>query len=42
MVEIDDMLDNGSFKKIAEFQAGIAHCKKHNSNLHLLQIFGPG
>jgi len=42
MVEIDDMLDNGSFKKIPEFQAGIEHCKNNNSNLHLLQIFGPG
>lgn len=42
MVEIDDMLDNGSFKKIPEFQDGLDHCKKKNSNLHLLQIFGPG
>jgi 2,3-bisphosphoglycerate-independent phosphoglycerate mutase len=42
IVEIDDMLDEGSFKKLAEFQAGITHCKKNNSNLHLLQIFGPG
>jgi len=42
MVEIDDMLDKGSFKKIPEFQAGLEHCKKKNSNLHLIQIFGPG
>lgn len=42
MVEIDDMLDNGSFKKLPEFQAGIDHCKKRHSNLHLIQIFGPG
>jgi len=42
IVEIDDMLDDGSFKKIPEFQAGIEHCKKRNSNLHLIQIFGPG
>lgn len=42
MVEIDDLLDIGKFKKIPEFQAGIDHCKKRNSNLHLLQIFGPG
>ena len=36
------MLDDGSFAKLPEFIAGIDHCRKNNSNLHLLQLFGPG
>lgn len=39
LVEIEDMLDDGSFAKLPEFQAGIDHCKKNNSNLHILQLF---
>lgn len=42
LVEIDDMLDDGSFAKLPEFKAGIAHCKKNDSTLHLIQLFGPG
>ena len=42
MVEIDEMLDSGRFAKLEEFKAGITHCKENDSNLHLLQIFGPG
>ena len=42
LVEIDDMLDNGSFAKLEEFKAWIAHCQKTGGNLHLLQLFGPG
>ncbi len=42
LVEIDDELDDGSFAKLPEFKAGIDHCKKNNSILHLLQIFWPG
>lgn len=42
LVAIDDMLDDGSFAKLSEFQLGIEHCKKNKSNLHLLQLFGPG
>ncbi|MCX6825627.1 MAG: 2,3-bisphosphoglycerate-independent phosphoglycerate mutase [candidate division SR1 bacterium] len=42
LVEIDEMLDDKSFAKIPEFQAGIAHCKENDSNLHLIQLFGPG
>lgn len=42
LVEIEDMLDDGSFAKLPEFQAGIDHCKKNNSNLHILQLFWPG
>lgn len=40
--KIDDMLDDGSFKKLREFQDGIKHCQENDSTLHLLQIFGPG
>lgn len=42
LVEIDDILNDGSFAKLPEFKAGIAHCKKNSSTLHLLQLFGPG
>jgi 2,3-bisphosphoglycerate-independent phosphoglycerate mutase len=38
-VEIEDMLNDGSFAKLAEFKNGIDHCRKNKSNLHLLQIF---
>ena len=41
-VEIEDMLDNGSFAKLSEFKAGIDHCKKNKSHLHLIQLFGNG
>gem|GEM_PF-4397664 len=36
------MLDNGSFKKLSQFQEGIRHCEKNSSTLHLIQLFGPG
>jgi 2,3-bisphosphoglycerate-independent phosphoglycerate mutase len=39
LVEIDDMLDDGSFAKLPEFKAGIAHCKENDSILHLIQLF---
>ena len=42
LVEIEDMLDDGSFAQLPEFVAGIQHCKKHDSILHLIQLFGPG
>jgi len=42
LVAIDDMLDDGSFSKLSEFQLGLEHCKKNKSNLHILQLFGPG
>ncbi len=42
LVEIDDMLDDGSFAKLPEFTQGIQHCKKNESTLHLIQLFGPG
>jgi 2,3-bisphosphoglycerate-independent phosphoglycerate mutase len=42
LVEIEDMLNDGSFAKLPEFQAGITHCQKNHSNLHILQLFGPG
>jgi 2,3-bisphosphoglycerate-independent phosphoglycerate mutase len=42
IVAIDDLLNSGEFAHIPEFVAGIAHCKKNHSNLHLIQIFGPG
>lgn len=42
LVEIDDMLHDGSFEKLTEFQAGIKHCQENSSNLHLLHIFWPG
>lgn len=42
LVEIDDILDDGSFAQLPEFIAGIEHCKKNDSVLHLLQLFGPG
>jgi 2,3-bisphosphoglycerate-independent phosphoglycerate mutase len=42
MGAIDDMLDSGSFAKLPEFIAGIQHCQKNSSTLHLIQIFGPG
>ncbi|MCX6822767.1 MAG: 2,3-bisphosphoglycerate-independent phosphoglycerate mutase [candidate division SR1 bacterium] len=41
-VQIEDMLNDGSFAKLAEFKKGIDHCKKNKSHLHLLQIFGNG
>ena len=39
LVEIDDMLDDGRFAKLPEFQAGIRHCEQNGSTLHLLQLF---
>ncbi len=42
LVAIQDMLDDGSFASLPEFLAGIEHCRKYKSNLHLLQLFGPG
>jgi 2,3-bisphosphoglycerate-independent phosphoglycerate mutase len=42
LVEIEDMLDNGSFAKLSEFTSAIQHCQKNNSKLHLIQLFGPG
>jgi len=39
LVEIDDMLDDGSFAKLPEFQAGLRHCEENGSTLHLLQLF---
>ncbi len=42
LVEIDDMLDDGRFAKLPEFQAGIRHCEQNGSTLHLLQLFWPG
>jgi len=41
LVAIEDMLNDWSFAKISEFQSWIDHCKKHKSNLHILQLFGP-
>lgn len=42
LIAIEDSLDDGSFAKLDEFTKGIDHCKKYKSNLHLLQLFGPG
>ena len=42
LVEIEDMLDDGSFAKLPAFKAGMAHCKENDSTLHLIQLFGPG
>lgn len=42
LVAIEDMLDDGSFAKIPAFLEGIEHCRKYNSNLHLLQLFTEG
>lgn len=42
LVEIEDMLDAGTFAKLPEFKAGIAHCQENDSILHLIQLFGPG
>jgi len=42
LVAIEDMIDDGRFAKLEEFNKGIEHCKKYKSNLHLLQLFGPG
>lgn len=42
LVAIEDMLDDWSFAKLSEFQLGLEHCKKNRSNLHILQLFGPG
>ncbi|MFZ2151236.1 MAG: 2,3-bisphosphoglycerate-independent phosphoglycerate mutase [Candidatus Absconditicoccaceae bacterium] len=42
IVTIDEMFDNGEFEKIKTFKKGIEHCKTNGSNLHILQIFGPG
>lgn len=42
LVEIEDILDDGSFAQLPEFVAGIQHCKDNDSVLHLLQLFGPG
>lgn len=42
LVAIEDLLDNWSFWEITEFNAGIEHCQKNNSNLHLIQLFGTG
>lgn len=41
LVEIEDMLDDGSFEKLQWYKWAIEHCKKNSSNLHLLQLFGP-
>lgn len=41
LVEIEDMLDDGSFSKLPGYTWAIDHCKENNSNLHLLQLFGP-
>ncbi len=42
LVQIQDMLDDGSFAKLPELKQWIEHCKKNNSNLHILQLFWPG
>ena len=42
LVEIQDRLDDGSLVKLSEFVDGIEHCRKYKSNLHLLQLLGPG
>ena len=42
LVEIEDMLNDGSFAKLPEYKAGIQHCQENNSVLHILQLFGPG
>ena len=42
LVEIEDLLDDGSFAKIPERQAAIDHCHQNSSHLHLLQLFWPG
>ena len=42
LVEIEDILDDGSFANIPAFLEGIDHCRKNSSNLHLIQLFGPG
>jgi len=42
LVEIQDMLDDGSFVKLPEYLDGIEHCRKYKSNLHLLQLLGSG
>ncbi len=42
IVKIQDMFDNWEFQKIKIFKKWIEHCQKNWSNLHLLQIFGPG
>ena len=42
LVEIQDRIDDGSFAKLPEFIEGIKHCQEKGSNLHILQLFGPG
>ncbi|MCF7834455.1 2,3-bisphosphoglycerate-independent phosphoglycerate mutase [Candidatus Gracilibacteria bacterium] len=42
IVKIDDMFDSGEFEKLKEYKKGIENCKNNGSNLHILQIFGPG
>ena len=42
LVKIQDMLDDGSFVKLPEYLDGIEHCRKYKSNLHMLQLLGPG
>ena len=42
LVEIDTMFTNGSFAKLPELKAAIAHCRKNDSILHIIQLFGPG
>jgi len=42
LVEVEDLLDAGTFAKLPEFKAGIAHCQENDSILHLIQLFGPG
>lgn len=42
LVEIQDVIDDGSLLKLSEFVDGIEHCRKYKSNLHLLQLLGPG
>lgn len=42
LVAIQDMLDDGSFVKLPEYLDGIEHCRKYKSNLHMLQLLGPG
>lgn len=42
LVEIEDMLDDGSFAKLEWYKWAIEHCQKNSSSLHLLQLFWPG
>ncbi|MBS8122055.1 2,3-bisphosphoglycerate-independent phosphoglycerate mutase [Candidatus Vampirococcus lugosii] len=40
--KVKDLLQTGKFKDLNVYKDGLKHIQKNNSNIHIIQLFGPG